>query len=151
MRFVQYLREEYAFMADGATIFVNPSAKEIAELKDNYVRCIADFKHKNLYVFEHTTIHSQVFRKLESEGIITDWSWNDVKNQYCSLCTAKWMGGKRLKFYRSDTGVFYYDGKLDDLLNSKWMQMSDDWLNPWFGPGYKKAYIKGCENPKEWK
>jgi len=147
------IKEEYQSMVRRKPVFVNPTVKEIKEIGTDYVRCIADFSKKNLYVFDYNIIHEEVMRQLESEIGLYSWrDWDDTKNKasnYYSFCTSEVLSNGKLKFYRSDTGAYWYrTGKLDKL---KWLKMSDTWLTPWFGTGYKKDFIEGCKNPADFR
>ena len=147
MRFLQYINEKYvgstvgakSYMFSGGTteIFVNPSNKEIRDaawvgnMKGD-VRFIADYKHKNLYVFKADTFHVDVSNYLEKEEGISTVDW------YNSIWGVANVVGGKLKFDSSDTlgnsnEIVHKDG-LKDNWTTKWfteplLQSAKSWVN----------------------
>ena len=153
MKFTQYLIEEYSTRTEGYEIFINPTAKEIFGIKDAYVRCIADFEKKDLYVFSHTLIHDRAMQKLERSAGLHSWRhWTDTTsdaNNFYVFFTATVQKDGKLKFYRSDTLSNWYH--LIQLSTFKWQKMSDSWLNGSLGPGFIKTVESESEIPRQWK
>ena len=154
MRFEQYLQEEYVCRAGiygkGYEIFKNPTTKEVLSIKDSFVRCIADFEKKDLYVFSHNMIHDSALMKLQSEAGLHSWGeWQDISgkaNQIYSFFTASVRKNGKLEFYRTDTGIHWYNAR--QLDNFEWLTMDDSWLDTWLGPNFIKTFRQGCERPK---
>ncbi len=133
-------------------IYVNPDTSEIKGIKKKFVRCIADFKKKDLYVFGYDLLHSEAIRVLHKEKGLYEWpGLQDPKNnftKYYSLCTAKVFPDGKLKMYTTDTGEGMFRREI--LNKVKWTKMDDTWLNRWFTAPYTESYIEACRNPKEW-
>jgi hypothetical protein len=146
MKFLTYLQEEWATGEDEEVIYINPSAKEVTltgKLSDGYVRFIADFKNKNLYIFSSWMYHSRAEFKLTHLEDDTIYATG----------VAKTVNGK-LHFYRSDVGTFWMQSRKDlKFVESwKWPKMDDSWLNRWFGPHFIKHYLDISMNKDpEWK
>jgi hypothetical protein len=87
LTYIQRLSEEYVdtyvykgteypsggFLKGPVEIFVNPTRKEIKSAAEQpglpgFVRFIADYKNKNLYVFKAGVFHGNVHGFLESSG-----------------------------------------------------------------------------------
>ena len=144
MRLLNYLQEEFVtagrstlFLAGRKTnsfdIFVNPSNKELQELRtscrDGYVRFIADFKNKKLYVWDSEFIHMEGLISLKDEPGLR----NALENfDFLSTGVAKITGGK-LEFIESDAAWV--------LVGKPWTTMDDKWLNKWFILPYNKTYL----------
>lgn len=149
------LHEEYVGRRYGGEIFVNPTAKEIKSIKDDYLRCLVDFNKKDLYVWSHDMTHSDILWDKDFPVKINFDEWDNRNSKYAYI-TAEVKSNGKLEFYRSDTGGWIHDfaskkSGIDFSTWYKWMSMDDKWLNHWFGEDFIKAYIKGCEDQKEFR
>lgn len=79
MKFKEYMNEEYltrikgrkAMMSSAKSleIFVNPSMKDLRDIKSNFIRFIADVKKKHIYVWDgHLEVHSFIWKGLVEQG-----------------------------------------------------------------------------------
>ena len=145
MRFIEYIRlsEEYVdtynyvgaeyagskFLKGPSEIFVNPTMKEIKSAAEQpgipgFIRFIADYEYKNLYVFKAGVFHENVHSFLQSRD------GTKISNIRKVGETSVWAVAR---FYK---GKLTYDssdscrGKIPILLNKK---IKDDWTAKWFG------------------
>lgn len=147
MRFLRYLQEEYVARAGQREIFKNPDKKEImAAAEDGYLRFIADFTKKNLFVFSGDLLHSTAMGFLRKEKEVK-YSYSEIEGGKASkmadnyaLGTADVSADGKLEFYRSDTGAAWQKHWTKKPL--KWMKMDDSWLNSWFAKPFIQSYIE---------
>ena len=145
--FKKYTNEEYAASGRGVEIFKDPTAKEILSIKEPYIRFIADFKKKNLFVFSGGCLHNSALGILKKEGQV-EYLYSfpgdgdkaaGMVDSY-ALGTANVLRGGKLEFYRSDTGAAWH--YLWERKPFEWMKMDDSWLNHWFTSPFIKSYIE---------
>lgn len=74
VKFGKYINEEYLTRAtdsygNSLEIFVNPSTKDLKDMKGTFVRFIANTKKKRVYVWDGSyLIHSSVWKELVNQG-----------------------------------------------------------------------------------
>ena len=126
-----YLKETYedsiTSNMDGkpVEVFVNPSKKEMREAANNefntmtpFVRFIADYKRKRLYIWRANCNHQVIDTGLGLDTTALDSLWG----------VAEFKGGQ-LNFLSSDDAAL---SKSLPKFREKWKN-EDDWTKPYFG------------------
>jgi len=172
MKFLNYITEDYATRDGKWEIFVNPSFDEIIEVRktggEPWVRFIADFEKKRLFVFALSFLHKDAIRVLKRMPIysgmqqIVDLERGVeaiVKNkgyQSYALGTAGIQRGtKKMEFIDSDPGRALVevrddtDKSINYLDKWKWIHEDDSWLNTWFSKPFIKTYIEVLNKPSD--